>query len=482
MASIKLTLNNPIRNCTIIGDPESDETPMFNFTEDSVVFVDLKEHGLFTYPEHLITSINRILIQAALLVYSRRFDLLRVTPPIPVLHAIWLLELARDPEFSRSSEMQGLLKLGWRMINPLSLFFQPKGTGILPSVSDQQKGFLSTCAGNAESTDEWIRCVLRVALCIKLLQTGQAWGIYFLKDFSDFLYARRIATLHGLLTVVRILDEALMEKGSALAPELHRLSMPAAGAAVCASQSAALLARAGVIPTDRLLMWIMLPHMTMEVEPILRQRITQDTVGRQWYAIAYPHLMDPKKDVTALMLACSVAPVHVFNRLNEHDKLTYRLLTFTAINGCVPAKEMLSPKIDLDALRDLRLGTTNLQDFSAAYGTNHFANIFSCLNLDDWIDLLDYFCINGMDGNVICILQTLPLNASVSEVVDRIKPEMVSKRYATAWITFLQTSIPVLSKQTLAKALRLLAPLKGPEDRAHTTGAVDAIMLAGITP
>ena len=81
MAFIKLTLDNPLRNCVISGDPESDETPLFDFTEDSVVFEDLKEHGLFTYPEHMITSINRILIQAALLVYSRRFDLIRVQPP-----------------------------------------------------------------------------------------------------------------------------------------------------------------------------------------------------------------------------------------------------------------------------------------------------------------------------------------------------------------------------------------------------------------
>lgn len=486
MAFIKLTLDNPLRNCVISGDPESDETPLFDFTEDSVVFEDLKEHGLFTYPEHMITSINRILIQAALLVYSRRFDLIRVQPPVPVIHAVLLLELGRDPEFSCSSEILSMLKQDRVLSRPIRPLFCPKDTELFPTMTTTQKLFINLCTGLVSSAfDGWVRCIMRVALCIRLLQLGQAWGIYCLKDMSDFLYARRVALLKAPLSVVQTLDAALLEQGGAVIPALHTLSMPAAGVAVCASQAAELLARAGMIPTDRLLMWIMLPSMTMEVEPALRLRVGVESVVGQWYAVAYPHLVDTESSIhgeTALMVACSVAPEHVFSRLKEHDKLTDKLLTVAAINGCEQAKVMLAPKIDLDALRDALLGSDNLQQFNTTYGTNHFANIFSCLSLDDWIEVLDHFCSKGMSGNIFCILQTLPLNATVSEVVDRIKPEMVLKRYATAWVTFLETCIPVLTGQTLAKAIRLLTPLKDPSYRATTTGAVDTIMLAGITP
>ena len=165
---------------------------------------------------------------------------------------------------------------------------------------------------------------------------------------------------------------------------------------------------------------------------------------------------------TALMVACSVAPEHVFSRLKEHDKLTDKLLTVAAINGCEQAKVMLAPKIDLDALRDALLGSDNLQQFNTTYGTNHFANIFSCLSLDDWIEVLDHFCSKGMSGNIFCILQTLPLNATVSEVVDRIKPEMVSKRYSPAWITFLETCIPVLTWPNPCKGHTAPDPTKRP--------------------
>ncbi|NBK22173.1 MAG: hypothetical protein EOM68_09120, partial [Spirochaetia bacterium] len=147
MASIKLTLNNPLRNCVISGDPESDETPLFDFTEDSVVFEDLKEHGLFIYPEHLITSINRILIQAALLVYSRRFDLIRVQPPVPVIHAVLLLELGRDPEFSCSSELLSMLKQDRVLSRPINPLFCPKDTELFPTMTTTQKLFINLCTG-----------------------------------------------------------------------------------------------------------------------------------------------------------------------------------------------------------------------------------------------------------------------------------------------------------------------------------------------
>ncbi|NBK25180.1 MAG: hypothetical protein EOM68_24535, partial [Spirochaetia bacterium] len=88
MAFTKLVLSNPLRDCSISGDLSSEDVPMFEFSQNTPVFDDMTGKGLFTYPDHVQTVINRILIQASMLVYSRRFDLADVALPAPVVHAV----------------------------------------------------------------------------------------------------------------------------------------------------------------------------------------------------------------------------------------------------------------------------------------------------------------------------------------------------------------------------------------------------------
>lgn len=463
MAFTKLVLSNPLRDCSISGDLSSEDVPMFEFSQNTPVFDDMTGKGLFTYPDHVQTVINRILIQASMLVYSRRFDLADVALPAPVVHAVCMLELSRDPSLADIGAIALLLKSSSkeREALPQHTLFPFDGSSRFPVPTENQRVLINVAKLRADSDfDEVIRAIFRAALCAQLLRHGHQWGIYLLRDLGEFLYARRLCRLKASLhSVEDTLGEALMNRpGDYLRVGLTTLTLPLAGMAVCAMEDRKILIDAMVVPLDRIFMWILLEKMEDGYADLLMERWeaspTHDLC--QWYTVAYPHKLDQESEMEKegpLAVACSIAPSHVFNKCKEHGKLTNKIITLTAINGCEDAKAMLSTMIDKTALKNMDTEAVSLEDYNRRYGTKHFTHIYESLNFDDWMELLEYYCDHNKVCNLYCMLQTKPFTGSYEDIVMGLKSSMIRKENTAVWATFFDAVIPLLKGEALKKAM-----------------------------
>lgn len=463
MAITKLVLSNPLRNCSISGDLSSEDVPMFEFAQNTPVFDDMTGKGLFTYPDHVQTIINRILIQASMLVYSRRFDLADVTIPVQVVHAVCMLELSRDPSLADIGAIALLLKPSSKEKEALiwPTLFTPDGSTRFPVPTENQLVLINATQLKSDSDfDEVIRAIFRAALCAQLLRHGHQWGIYLLRDLGEFLYARRLCRLEASLhSVEDTLGETLMNRpGEYLRVGLTTLTLPLAGMAVCAMEDRQILIDAMVVPLDRIFMWILLEKMEDKYADVLMERWKELPTNDlcQWYTVAYPHKCDQESEMEKegpLAVACSIAPSHVFNKCKEHGKLTNKIITLTAINGCEDAKAMLSTMIDKTALKNMDTEAVILEDYNRRYGTKHFTHIYESLNFDDWMELLEYYCDCNMIDNLSCMLQTKPFTGSYEDIVMGLKPSMVRKDNTGVWALFFGAVIPLLKGEALKKAM-----------------------------